>query len=54
MKYYMIRWMESDATANCFPYIFKTKEDAQRYIDEATYFPDEYDVIEVEPFKDYD
>ena len=46
MKYYMIRWKGSDATARCFPYIFDSKENAQRYIDEATYFPNEYETIE--------
>lgn len=46
MKYYIISWKESEADANCFPYLFKSKKEAQRYIDEATFFPREYEVTE--------
>lgn len=46
MKHYMIKYKKTNAQANCFPYLFESKENAQRYIDEATYFPKEFEVIE--------
>ena len=49
MKFYLIQWKETEAQANCFPYLFKSKEEAECYIYEATYFPREFEVIEVEP-----
>jgi len=47
MTYFMVKWVDTHVDANCFPAIFKTKEDAERYIQEATFYPDEFKVIEV-------
>lgn len=46
MKYYMISWKESDVDSRCFPYIFKSKEDAQRFIEETTYLPSEFEIVD--------
>ena len=50
--FYMIRYKETEIHANCFPYIFDTHEDAQRFIDEATYYPQEFEVITAIRWKD--
>ena len=42
---YLIQYTENDTASNCMPYLFDSEEDAQRYIQEATYFPNEFRVI---------
>lgn len=46
MKFYLIKYKENKTTSSCMPYLFKSEEAAQRYIDEATYFPKEFTVVE--------
>lgn len=48
MKVYLAQYGTELGCANCLPYVFKTEEEAQQYIDEATYFPREFHVIEFE------
>lgn len=42
---YLIKYKNNSTTSSCMPYIFKTMESARRYIEEYTYFPDEFDVV---------
>lgn len=45
--YYLIQDVKSKDMTNCFPYIFKTKEDAQRYLKDATVHTDDFRIISV-------
>ena len=46
MKRYLIKYDNNGTDSCCMPYLFKTKESAQRYIEENTYFPDEFSIVE--------
>ena len=52
MKFYLIKHKENKTTSSCMPYLFKTKESAQRYIEEMTYFPDEFTVVKAIEMED--
>ena len=52
MKRYLIRYKNGKTTSSYMPYLFKTKERAQQYINENTYFPEEFDVAEAIDWED--